>query len=119
MRPRIVAAFDGVNMGKSHQGLAELAKLWHVKVDELNDGELILFLNTRRDKLKVLGSQGQVLAYVKLQDGRRLPLEAIQYIPKTFAAKGKLDLDAAITEHVKAALAKKGIPGETHYYGGE
>lgn len=106
--PRIVCALSNVHMNLSHDGLRELVwKAARVNTMELGDGELVLFLNRKRDKMKVIGSQAQVLAYVKLNDGRRLPLEAIQYIPQTFAMTGKIDLDHAIATSVRESFGKK------------
>lgn len=110
MKPRIVAVVDNVHMGLGHEGLRGLAKLHRLPIEGLAQGELLLFLNRAKDKIKMVGHGGQVIAYFKMPHGRRLPLEAIQYIPQTFTADGKVDLDAAIEKHVTSALSRRAGP---------
>lgn len=103
--PKIVAAFDCVHMGIGHDGLKYL--LIKNKIKDLNHDELVLFLNRARDKLKVLSGSGIVLAYVKMPQGRRLPVDALQYIPQAFAEKGTLDIEAAISASVTKRFERR------------
>jgi hypothetical protein len=95
-------------MGLSHRGLAELSKRF-LKIDArtLENGDLLLFLNKKGDKLKVLGCQGQVVGYVSSLNGSRLMKDALQYLPHTFGATG-FDYDGA----VKIALEKRLYQGK-------
>lgn len=104
-QPKIIAAFDCVHMGMAHQGLVNILR--KNKIKDLGHGDLVLFLNRGRDKLKVLSGSGIVLAYVKLPDGRRLPIDAIQYIPQAFSKGGGIDIEGAIAKSVSARFEKR------------
>jgi len=115
---RIVLYIDNVNMGLGHPGLTELAKKWKVNVEKLGPHEMLLFINRAKDKLKVMGSEGKVLAYLRMPRGQRLRLEAIQYIPQVFSATGKIDYDAACKESLVRSLGatKEGKPTPLKIY---
>lgn len=88
-KARIIKLFLDVNMGLSHDGLTYMAKKeGKVKLEELAEGDLLMFLNKHGDKMKLLGAQGKVIGYLKLPNKRRIMKEALQYIPETFGATG-------------------------------
>lgn len=87
-RPAIRKLFLGVHMGLGHDGLAALARKGKVRLAELEDTDLLMFINRARDKMKVLGSGGKVLAYLKMPSNRPIKVEALQYIPATFGIEG-------------------------------
>lgn len=93
-QPRILKLFLDVHMGLGHDGLIEIAKKGKVKINDLNESDLVMFINKHGDKLKVLGAQGKVIGYLKLPEKRRIMLEALQYIPHTFGSNG-FDYDSA------------------------
>lgn len=102
-QPRIFKVVLGVHMGLGHDGIAELLKE-QVKIDvkKLNDGDLILCLNRQGDKMKIMGRKGLVLGYLRMPNGQRIMLDALQYIPRTFGG-GTFNYDAA----AKKALLKR------------
>jgi hypothetical protein len=51
-----------------------------------------------------------VLGYVKMPNSRTLPAGAIQFIPQTFAGKGSIDIDAAITKYLETKLVNRENP---------
>lgn len=104
MNARIIAAIDNVHMGLSHDGLTLLAKKFKVDARTLGQHELVIFINRARNKLKILGGGGKVIAYTRSEKSRKLPLDAIQYIAQIFNEKGHIDIDAAIERHVTKAL---------------
>lgn len=106
MSARIRLLVEGVHMGLSHDGLARLLKT-KLKLDitELADGDLIMFINRRGDKMKTYGARGLVIGYLKMPDGNRIMKDALQYIPRTFGAKG-FDYDAACKAALDARLQK-------------
>lgn len=108
-QPRLVAAISNISMALGHDGLSECAKRLGIKIDKLEDHELVLFVNRARDRLKVLGAKGIVLGYVKMPKGRKLPLGAVQFIPATFSGQGTIDIDAAIAKYITKTLEKKSI----------
>ena len=115
MTPRIVAAIDNVNMGLGHDGLTLIAKKFKIDLKTLVEGDLVLFLNRGKDKLKVLGPDSVVLGYIKMPKGRRIPLDAIQWLPKTFSSSGSINLEAAIEKSVKKAMESRQTKGLRAY----
>lgn len=105
MKPSIKKVFENVHMGLGHIGLAKLIeKESGIKVEKLAQGDLILCLNRRGDKLKMLGHQGMVLAYLKMPQGQRIMKEALQFIPATFGGT-KFDYDLAVRRAISLRLA--------------
>lgn len=102
-KPRIFKLFLNVHMGLGHDGLSKIALKGKIKLQELNESDLIMFLNTKGDKLKVLGAQGKVVGYLRNPDKRPIMREALQYIPHTFGASG-FDYDAACAAALQQRL---------------
>jgi hypothetical protein len=88
-------------MGLGHHGLSKLLSREGINVEELQRGDLIMFLNGRGDKLKVLGSKGWVVGYIRHPQGHRLMREAFQYLPQTFGADG-FSYDTACRQALEA-----------------
>jgi hypothetical protein len=108
--PKIILLIDNVNMGLGHPGLTALARKFKKDPATLKDGELLMFLNRKRDKLKMMGHQGIVLGYLRMPKGRQIMLEAIQYLPKAFGAQGEINYDRALHTVLSDRLAKKHLP---------
>lgn len=102
---RIKLLVQGVNMGNSHDGLLDIAKEWGVKAASLSDQDVVMFINKKRNRLKVIGHGGAVIGYLKTQE--RISLDAIKWIPATFHKAGRIDYDAALKISLEATLAKK------------
>jgi hypothetical protein len=100
--PRIRKLFLDIHMGLGHDGLVAIAVKNKIKINELSEEDLLMFMNKRGDKLKVLGAQGKVIGYLKLPNNRKIMGEALQYIPQTFGSSG-FDYDQAC----RAALTRK------------
>lgn len=107
-RTKIVLLIDNVHMGLGHEGLAALARKFNKNPDTLQDGDLLMFLNRAKDKLKVMGPGAKVLGYLKMPKGRKIAMEAIQYIPQTFGASG-FNYEAALERHLEQKLARRGL----------
>lgn len=92
---KIKLVVQPVHMGLGHDGLAKFLKS-HAKIDVkgLQDGDLIMCINSRANRLKVIGGKGLVVGYLKMPNEERIMQEALQYIPRTFGAGG-FDYDAA------------------------
>ena len=101
-KPRILKLFLDVHMGQGHDGLARIARKAKVNLQQLDTSDLVMFVNKNGDKLKVLGAQGRVVGYLKMERQRRIMKEALQFIPQTFGANG-FDYDAAC----RVALEKR------------
>lgn len=88
MNPRILKLVQGVHMGLGHDGLRELLKKNKIDVSTLMQGELIMCMNKKGDKLKVVGFGGIVIGYLKMPKGDQIMKEALQYIPQAFGSEG-------------------------------
>ena len=111
MSARLLRVFHDTHMGMGHKALADIAEKHVNVVNELKNGSILMFLNKRGDKLKILGSSGLVVGYLKMPGGERITLDALQYIPQTFGANGEIDYPKALK---KALLKKLGTAhGET------
>lgn len=105
-RPKIFKLFLNTHMGLGHEGLAKIAAKSKIKLMELDEKDLIMFLNTKMDKLKVLGAQGKVVGYFRSPERRPIMAEALKYIPHTFGSTG-FDYDAACEMALKEKLGVK------------
>ena len=94
---RIVSVIMNVNMGKSHDGLSELAKQFRVDPKKLEPGQYLVFINTAKNRIKVF-TANSVIAYLRLERGQQLAMETIRLIPQAFRSTGTLDYDAALKE---------------------
>lgn len=100
---QIARVFINVSMANGHKGLAEIAKAHKIRIEKLEPGQFVLFINRARTKLKALASN-DVLSYVNKDE--RLTLEAIQYIPAAFGLKGRFSYDEALRMAIEESMAK-------------
>lgn len=103
MKNTTIKIFKNVSMIYQHDGLAKLAASKKVKLDGLEPGEHILFVNGARDRIKMY-SANKVLSYYRAEKNTRINLEMIEYIPQCFGAKG-MDWEAANKMAVAKMLA--------------
>jgi hypothetical protein len=104
--PKIIFLLVDVNMGLGHPGLIALARKNKVNPETTKDGHLLMFLNRKRDKLKMLGHQGIVLGYLRMPKGQQIMLEAIQYLPRAFGADGAINYDQALKTVLESRLSR-------------
>lgn len=87
-----------VFMGMGHHGLTELIEKHARKNTQfkraMEEGGLVLFINKARTRVKLFGFGGAVLGYLKVPAGRKLSLETIDLIPRTFG--GSLSYGRAV-----------------------
>jgi hypothetical protein len=104
---RIIHLLSDTHMGLGHHGLSKLArKMIGRDPSELKEGELLMFVNRKRDKLKILGFKGLVVGYLKMPAGQPLMMDAIQFIPKTFNPASGIDYNAAVKRALEIRLAR-------------
>ncbi len=87
---RITRVFFDINMGYGFQGLTQIAKENKTKLEA---DTTVLFMNKKMTAFKVVVN-GQYLVYFK-NGSRRIPLEAIQYLPQQFGGS-QMEVDGAI-----------------------
>ena len=83
-----------------------MAKDNGIKVRDLEPGQYVVFINTHKDRVKVFAA-GNVIAYAKLEQGRRVDLNVIQHIPRVFQATGNLNYDKALEAALQTSLARR------------
>lgn len=93
---KIVRYFPDSDLRGQHKALALQASKGKVNVDSLGAGEFLVFVNRKRDKLKMY-TGGNVVAYLKMKDGHKLNPSVIRNLPKHFSGAG-INYDAAMKE---------------------
>jgi hypothetical protein len=106
MSGHIIRCFLDSDLRSSHDGLADQAKKSGIKVEDLKQGEYVVFVNSKKDRVKVYAAY-HVLAYIKLPAGTSMDLNVIRAIPKAFTASGRLDYNKALRETVEEKLVKE------------
>lgn len=107
MRIVIKGMIDNTHMGMGHVGLhAFCLKNFEMDLTKLKPGEVVVFLNRTKDKMKLIGASGKCLAYLRQPRGERIDLDAIQYLPQAFGGQG-FDYDAALRKSLLAKLSNK------------
>lgn len=100
---RLLQVFLNVDLRCAHDGLAKVAKDNKIKIEDLEPGEFVVFVNSHKNRLKLFTANG-VLAYLKLKTGK-IDLRTIALIPQAFKGSGRIDYDKAlkdmIDEHLK------------------
>jgi hypothetical protein len=103
--PRIIQVFQNVSMTNGHDGLVGIASAAGVKLKEIKHGEMVIFINERRDKMKVYAAN-DVLAYYRSPSGR-IQMEMVQHIPNAFCG-GQIDFKRALRTTLEDIFRKKG-----------
>lgn len=94
---RIVRFFPNADLRCGHDGLRQWAKeKGDIEVWNLQPGEFVVFANTKGDRLKIY-APGNVIAYVKSPDERKIDLNVIRLIPRFFNGT-EFKLDDALRE---------------------
>lgn len=99
---KLVRCFLNTDMRCQHDGLAEVANNEKVDVHNLKKGEHIVFINTKRNRVKMI-SPGGVLSYLRLAKGQ-VDLETLKLIPEAFTDG---DLELAYSNSLKKLIKKK------------
>lgn len=107
---RLLHVIPDTDMRARHEGLREFAKKRGVRWKSLRPGDIVAFLNTKRDRVMVLGVLDEedsfgLMGYYRSPHGRVAP-EAIQYIPEVFGG-GRFDMNAATRKALTEILERK------------
>lgn len=103
---RIVTVISDVHMGLSHQGLTKIAMEHKIDMDALPPRDLVMFINRRKNAMKIFGHKGMVIGYLRMPGSNKITLEAIKYIPETFNGSG-FSYQGALKKAVLEQLAKR------------
>lgn len=105
MKNNIMRVFLNADLRAGHDGLSKLAKDNGVRTDQLEPGNYVIFINSKRNKLKMYAAN-QVIAYLRLKDNRSLDLRTIKHLPRVFNGK-TINYDLALSTVLEAEMAKK------------
>ncbi len=111
---RVLHVIEETDMRCRQEGLLDQAKKKNgVRADELKPGDIIVFLNTKKDRLMVLTMLPEAesvgfLGYYRSPHGR-VPPEAIEFIPRALGSDG-FQMNKAIRSGLEKLLAKKRAP---------
>lgn len=97
---RIARVFLNSDMRMGFQGLHDLMQKHSVNTRNLDPSALYVFMNKACTKFKLIS--GQYLVYFN-NGNRRIPLEAIQYLPKNFGGT-ETQMNEAIRKSLKKRL---------------
>lgn len=93
---RTVHVILGASMSGQHNSLEVQAQNEGIKLSTLKDGEAVVFINRKKDKMKAY-SHNKVVSYVRFDDSRRgIDLSALDEIPRAFTSHGTLDYPKAL-----------------------
>ena len=101
---KILRYFPDADLRGQHLGLSFIANKAGIKTASLGQGEFLVFVNRKRDRLKMYAS-GEVVAYLKLEGGRKIDPKVIQHLPRHFNG-AKINYDAAMKEVMRENFPK-------------
>jgi hypothetical protein len=104
---RLIRIFQDADLRCSDLGLTELAEKAKIKTDELQPGEILIFVNVKATMVKVLANSGYGLVYAgyRSQHGR-LERRALKHIPAAFGG-GVINYDKALAATLEELLPDK------------
>jgi hypothetical protein len=109
---RVLHILENTDMRARHEGLRDFAKKNKVDISKMNEGDIVVFLNAKKDRLMCLVVLPEeetfgFLGYYRSPHGR-VPPEALEFIPRAFGGSG-FNMNASIRAGLTKLLAKKGI----------
>lgn len=107
---RVQQCFLNTDLRYSAPGLIHLCDENGIDVSKRKHGELIVFINTARDHIKVLAcneSTQPVVASYRLPKGRIYDLRVVSEITKAFRADGTINFNKAMKNVLDKLLEKK------------
>lgn len=96
---RLTRVFLDIHLGQNFQGLNTIAKKAKTPCDE---STTLLFINKAMTAFKVLRGKDYLVYYKN--GNRRIPMDAIQYLPKQFTGS-ETEMTGAIRESLLKSMA--------------
>ncbi len=85
MANKLLRVFLDTDMRAGHNGLSKVALKDNVNVADLKEGQHIVFVNKKADKIKIYSAKN-IVSY--LLSGSRLELSSLNYFADCFGADG-------------------------------
>jgi len=112
MTSKILRVFLNTDLRNSHVGLSKIAQGASIITDKLKDGHLVVFINKTRTLMKVYGSRS-TLVFTR-STGQPIDLSAIQYLPRIFNLRKKVDINQALRTRLLKKLPNVEIERTLH-----
>jgi hypothetical protein len=96
---RLIRVFTDTNLKNNHLGLEKIAKSKDVDVSKLDMGEFVVFVNRKRNALKMY-APGNIVAHLKLPENTKIDMRTIALLPKHFNG-GEINYSGALKEYIK------------------
>jgi hypothetical protein len=111
---RVQQCFLDTDLRLGIPGLIQLCEENKINLEERRVGEMIVFINHRRDQIRVLacnGTKSPVMAAYRMPEGRIYDLRVIGEIPRAFRSAGEINFDKALENVLRRHLDKssKGV----------
>lgn len=107
---KAIKIFTGVDLIVSHDGLKEYAKKHKVDLKELRTGEVAIFVNTKKDKMKSYAWNG-VLSYLRRTEYER-PFDLQAFNAFSLKADGTISYVDGLKARLEKVLRKRGALDE-------
>lgn len=103
---KLIGVFLNVDLRCNHSGLADIAKKKNVAVEDLKKGQILVFMNSSKDKMKLFFANN-FIGYYKSKNGK-IDLSIIRYLPNTvFNINGEIDIETGVEKALSIHLAKR------------
>ena len=103
---KILRCLMGADLRCGHEGLKLQIARQKLDLSTLEEGDLVVFINNARDKIKVFASGPNLFAYYRAPKGSKIDLKAIQYIPRAFQYRGLIDYEQSLKEMLEREVKK-------------
>jgi hypothetical protein len=103
---QIIQCYLNSDLRAGHDGLAKVAKKDSIHVNDLEPGNYVLFINKKKNKLKIYAAN-HVVAYLKMPAGEQIDLNTIPAIPRAFCGSGKIDYPKILRATLERELTKR------------
>lgn len=98
---RIARVYFDMDLRCAFDGFREHLRAEKIEPEKLGKGDLIVFMNRKMTMFKMLAGDRYLVTYTN--GNRRIPLEAIQYLPTYFDGSA-LSFSKAVEKSVKEKL---------------
>jgi hypothetical protein len=104
---KIARIFMDVDMRCNFEGMREVLKSAKIDLDTIKSDYVVILMNRRKTAFKMLVDNAYIVYYKN--GNRRIPLEAIQYIPQRFGGS-EMEFNKAVEKSLKVSLGLEAPP---------
>jgi hypothetical protein len=98
---KIARIFMDVDMRCNFEGMREVLKSAKIDLDTIKSDYVVILMNRRKTAFKMLVDNAYIVYYKN--GNRRIPLEAIQYIPQRFGGS-EMEFNKAVEKSLRVSL---------------